>query len=41
LEQTLGRDKSALHWDMICDLRRGGRMEVDGRVIQADGKFRV
>jgi len=32
--------KSALHWDMICDLRRGGRLEVDGRVLQADGKFR-
>jgi aminopeptidase len=33
--------KSALHWDMICDLRRGGRLEVDGNVLQADGKFRV
>jgi len=39
-EETGGRNKSSLHWDMICDLREGGRMEVDGRVLQADGKFR-
>jgi len=39
--ETGGRNRSALHWDMICDLRRGGRMEVDGRVIQANGKFRL
>jgi len=40
-EETGGRNKSALHWDMICDLRRGGRMEADGRVLQADGRFRL
>jgi aminopeptidase len=39
--QTGGTNKSALHWDMICDLRQGGRIEVDGRVLQADGKFRL
>ena len=40
-EETGGRNRSALQWDMICDLRRGGRVEVDGRVLQADGKFRL
>lgn len=39
--QTGGRNTSAIHWDMISDLRQGGRMEVDGRVIQADGQFRL
>jgi aminopeptidase len=39
--ETGGRNKSALHWDMISDLRRGGRLEVDGRVLQADGRFRL
>jgi aminopeptidase len=39
--QTKSKAKSALHWDMICDLRQGGRLEADGRVLQADGKFRV
>jgi aminopeptidase len=35
-----GRNQSAIHWDMICDLRRGGRVLVDGRVIQEQGRFR-
>ena len=39
--ETGGKNKSALHWDMICDLRQGGRLEVDGKVLQADGKFRL
>lgn len=26
-----GRNRSALHWDMIFDLRRGGQLLVDGR----------
>ncbi|MCH9626593.1 MAG: Aminopeptidase 2 [Chlamydiales bacterium] len=30
---------SALHWDMICDLREGGTISVDGEVISRDGKF--
>jgi aminopeptidase len=34
-----GRNKSALHWDMICDLREGGRIEVDGKVISSNGRF--
>ena len=37
--ETGGKNQSALHWDMICDLREGGRIEVDGKVLQADGKF--
>jgi aminopeptidase len=39
--ETGGRNRSALHWDMICDLRQGGRMEIDGRVVQAEGRFRL
>jgi aminopeptidase len=34
-----GKNKSALHWDMVCDLRQGGRIEVDGKVISKDGRF--
>jgi aminopeptidase len=34
-----GKNKSALHWDMVCDLRRGGTIEVDGKVISRNGKF--
>jgi aminopeptidase len=39
--ETGGVNESAVHWDMICDLRRGGRIEVDGELLQEDGKFRV
>jgi len=34
-----GRNKSALHWDLVCDLQRGGRIEVDGKTISRDGRF--
>ena len=36
-----GTNESAVHWDMICDLRRGGRLSADGEVIQADGEFTI
>jgi aminopeptidase len=39
--ETGGVNESAIHWDMICDLRRGGRIEVDGETLQEDGRFRV
>ncbi len=34
-----GKNKSALHWDMIKDLRKGGALYVDGKVFQQDGRF--
>jgi aminopeptidase len=37
--ETGGRNASALHWDLICDLRRGGRLTADGEVVQRDGVF--
>ncbi len=37
--QTNGRNKSAIHWDLIKDLRKGGILYVNGRVFQRDGKF--
>jgi aminopeptidase len=36
-----GVNESAVHTDMVCDLRRGGRVDVDGEVLQEDGKFAV
>ncbi len=32
--ETGGRNTSALHWDLICDLRDGGRLTADGEPIQ-------
>lgn len=37
--ETGGVNKSALHWDMIKDLRKGGALYVDGKPIQKNGKF--
>jgi hypothetical protein len=28
-----------VHWDMICDLRRGGRVSADGVPLLVDGAF--
>jgi aminopeptidase len=39
--ETGGVNKSAVHTDMVCDLRRGGRIEVDGELLQEDGRFVV
>lgn len=36
-----GTNESAVHTDLVCDLRLGGKMEVDGVVMQEDGKFIV
>ena len=37
--ETGGQNSSALHWDMICDLRQGGRLSADGEVISEDGRL--
>jgi aminopeptidase len=37
--ETGSKNESALHWDMICDLRNGGRITADGQIIYEDGKF--
>jgi aminopeptidase len=34
-----GKNDSALHWDMVCDLRRGGQIFVDGKLISENGRF--
>jgi aminopeptidase len=36
-----GKNESAVHTDLVCDLRLGGKLEVDGTVMQQDGKFVV
>jgi aminopeptidase len=37
--ETQGRNESALHWDLICDLRAGGRLSADGETVLQDGRF--
>lgn len=39
--ETGGVNESAVHWDMVCDLRKGGRVTVDGDLLMEDGKLLV
>ena len=36
-----GTNTSLVHWDMVKDLRRGGRIELDGEVVQESGAWRL
>lgn len=37
--ETGSRNRSAIHWDLICDLRRGGQIRVDDVLLYKDGRF--
>jgi aminopeptidase len=37
--ETGAKNRSGLHWDMVCDLRKGGRIEMDGKTISRNGRF--
>ena len=37
--ETGGTNESVVHWDMICDLRRGGRLSADGQAIVENGRL--
>ena len=39
--ETGGQNESAVHTDLVCDLRQGGRIEVDGELLQENGVFQV
>jgi aminopeptidase len=39
--ETGSRNKSAVHWDMICDMRAGGTIAADGEVFYEAGKFLI
>ncbi|MFH0847510.1 MAG: aminopeptidase [Chloroflexota bacterium] len=37
--ETGSKNESAIHWDMICDLRQGGEIRADGELLYQNGKF--
>ncbi len=39
--ETGSHNKSAVHWDMICDMRDGGQIWVDGALFYESGRFLV
>ncbi|MBI5561236.1 MAG: aminopeptidase [Deltaproteobacteria bacterium] len=40
-EEAGGKNQSAIHWDMIKDLRKGGGILLDGKAIQKNGRFLI
>jgi aminopeptidase len=34
-----GKNRSALHWDLVCDLRSGSEVYADGDLVYRDGRF--
>jgi aminopeptidase len=41
LPESCGKNRSAIHWDMVCDTRKGFTVYGDGKPIQRNGKFLV
>ena len=39
--ETGSINQSAIHWDLICDLRTSGTVDVDGEPFLRDGRFLV
>ncbi|MGB7872812.1 MAG: aminopeptidase [Anaerolineales bacterium] len=37
--ETGAKNKSAIHWDMICDMRTGSEILVDGELFYKNGEF--
>jgi aminopeptidase len=36
---TGGTNVSSIHWDIVKDLRAGGAIHADGRLVQQDGRW--
>lgn len=34
-----GKNRSTMHWDMLCDMRRSGKIYADGELFYENGKF--
>ena len=39
--ESLGVNKSKIHWDMVCDLKQGGKIYIDDQLVYQDGKFTI
>jgi aminopeptidase len=39
--QAGGRNQSAIHWDLIADMKNGGRIYADDELIYESGKFLI
>ncbi len=39
--ETGSENRSAIHWDMICDMHQDSEILVDGELVYKDGTFRI
>jgi aminopeptidase len=39
--ETGSVNKSSIHWDFICDVRRDSEIRVDGELLYKDGQFQI
>jgi aminopeptidase len=39
--ETGGQNKSAIHWDLLKDMKKGGEIYADGKLFYQKGKFLV
>ena len=39
--ETGSSNRSAIHWDLICDLRTSGEVMADGHIVLRDGQYRI
>ncbi|MBE6067626.1 MAG: aminopeptidase [Clostridium lundense] len=35
-----GKNRSTIHWDMLCDMRNGGKIYADGELFYENGEFK-
>ncbi len=40
-EEAGGTNKSIIHWDMVTDMKDGGRISADGELFYEDGEFKI
>jgi aminopeptidase len=40
-QEAGGKNESAVHWDMITDMTKGGEIWADGELIYRDGRFLI
>jgi aminopeptidase len=41
IQEVGGTNQSSIHWDIVKDLRNGGRLELDGEVVQENGEWLI
>ncbi|MFH1688748.1 MAG: aminopeptidase [Candidatus Eisenbacteria bacterium] len=41
LPESGGKNESGVHWDIVNDMRNGGKIYADGKIIYKDGRFTI